>query len=506
MYNRATGRPPISGISIESVDGGDIDGVTISNISIVNVQTPIFLRLGNRGRDMDKAIPGKLRNVLITNIVATGAKQPCPIVGIPDHKLENITLDNIQITYTGGGTLEQTNIQVPEYENKYPEATMFDTLPSYGLYCRHVKGLKLQDINLNLQSPDYRHALICDDVSRAIIDSFDAHQSKGAESVIRFQGVKQAMICRCMPSEEIFDFIKVRDGGMDEIKFVGNDFRRKTKTNNRIRENTMSSQKSNKTIPIFVQTAFPEQPELDRWRQVTEKEAQIAYDMTLRNELSGGTPTVREFEKAWREWTQLKHAITTCNGSTALYCAYFGLGIGPGDEIICPTYTWICTIAPALFLGARPVFVESDPETLQIDPEDVLRKITPKTRAIVAVHIWGNVCDMGHLMTISSEKGIPLVEDCSHAHGATWNGRLVGTIGHVGAWSLQGTKAVSAGEGGVLATNDSEIFERACLAGQVNRMGGLDIETEKYADLQPLGLGMKSVSYTHLTLPTSDLV
>lgn len=226
MYNRATGRPPISGIAIESVDGGDIDGVTISNISMMNVQTPIFLRLGNRGRDMDKPIPGKLRNVFISNIVATGAKQACPIVGIPDHDLENIALNNIQITCTGGGTMEQTNIKVPEHEDKYPEATMFGTLPSYGLFCRHIEGLKLQDINLTLQSPDYRHALICDDVSRVLIDSFDAHQSKGAESVIRFQGVKKAMICHCMPSEEISDFIRVTDRGMNEIKFVGNDFRR----------------------------------------------------------------------------------------------------------------------------------------------------------------------------------------------------------------------------------------------------------------------------------------
>lgn len=230
IYSRATGRPPISGIALESVDGGDIDGVTISNISMANVQTPIFLRLGNRGRDMDKPIPGALRNVFISNIVATGANRPCPIVGIPDHSIQNVTLDNIQITCTGGGTTEQTNLQVPEHESKYPEATMFGTLPSYGLYCRHVERLKLRDINLTLQSPDYRHALICDDVSRVIIDSFDAHQSKGAESVIRFQRVKKALICNCMPSEEISDLIKVTDGGMNEVKFVGNDFRR-TKQN-----------------------------------------------------------------------------------------------------------------------------------------------------------------------------------------------------------------------------------------------------------------------------------
>lgn len=253
----------------------------------------------------------------------------------------------------------------------------------------------------------------------------------------------------------------------------------------------MTNQNTDQAIPIFIQTAFPEQPELDNWEQVTEEEAQVAYEMTLRNELSGGTPTVRDFEKKWREWTGLQYAISTFNGSSALYSAFFGLGVGPGDEVICPTYTWICSVAPALFLGARPVFVECDPETLQMDPEDVRAKITEKTRAIVVVHLWGNVCDMDRLMAISDETGVPVIEDCSHAHGAKFNGQMVGTIGHVGAWSLQGTKPVSAGEGGALATDDSEIFERACLAGQVNRMGGIDLYTEKYKDLQPLGLGMK---------------
>ena len=253
----------------------------------------------------------------------------------------------------------------------------------------------------------------------------------------------------------------------------------------------MSLKKSDQNIPIFVQTSFPEQSDLDQWKQVDKEEAEIVYEMTMRNEISGGTPVVREFEANWREWTGLKHAITTMNGSSALYCAYFGVGVGPGDEVICPTYTWICTIAPAVFLGARPVFVESDPDTLQIDPEDVRRKITDKTRAIVVVHLWGNVGDMDRLMAISEETGIPIIEDCSHAHGAKYGGKIVGSIGQVGMWSMQGSKALSAGEGGMLATNDSEIFERACLAGQVNRMGGLDLITEKYDYLQPLGLGMK---------------
>jgi len=244
--------------------------------------------------------------------------------------------------------------------------------------------------------------------------------------------------------------------------------------------------------PIFVQTAATTSiKQLDRWQQITEEEAKIAYEMTLRNELSGGTPVVREFEQKWREMVGVKYALTTCNGTLALYSAYFGLGVGPGDEVICPTYTWICTISPVPFLGAKPVFCESDPETMQIDPDDVRRKITSKTKAIVVVHLWGWVADMDGIMAVSRQTGIPVIEDCSHAHGATYKGRPVGSIGHVSAWSLQGTKPVSAGEGGVLATNDPEIFDRACLAGQVNRMKGMDLQTSSYVKYQPLGTGMK---------------
>ena len=244
--------------------------------------------------------------------------------------------------------------------------------------------------------------------------------------------------------------------------------------------------------PVFIQTVQETQfPKLDRWRQMTEEEAQVAYDMTLRNELSGGTPVVREFERQWREMIGTKYAITVMNGTASLFSAYFGLGVGPGDEVICPTYTWICTIAPAVVLGARPVFCESDPESAMADPADIRKRITSKTAAIIVVHLWGNICDMDPIMEISRETGIPVIEDCSHAHGATYRGRQCGSIGHVGCWSLQGSKPVSAGEGGVIATNDTEIFERACLIGQVNRIMGMDLVTEKYAKYQPLGTGMK---------------
>jgi len=241
--------------------------------------------------------------------------------------------------------------------------------------------------------------------------------------------------------------------------------------------------------PVFVQTA--KAGKLDRWQQVTEEEAQVAYDMALRNELSGGTPVVREFEQMWRERHGTRFAITVINGTSALHSAMFGLGVGPGDEVICPINTWICSISSAPMLMARPVFCEIDPETLMIDPEDVRRRITERTRAIVAVHLWGNVCGMDALMEISKETGVPVIEDCSHAHGAMYKGKPCGSIGQVGAWSMQGSKAVSAGEGGVMATDDVDVFERACLLGQVNRVAGVDLVTGKYTHLQPLGLGIK---------------
>ncbi len=244
--------------------------------------------------------------------------------------------------------------------------------------------------------------------------------------------------------------------------------------------------------PTFVQTAVTTSiKDLDRWQQIGEEEAKLVYEMTLRNELSGGTPIVRQFEQKWRDMVGAKHALTTCNGTAALYSAFYGLGVGPGDEVICPDYTWICTISPVPLLGGKPVFCESDPETMMIDPADVRRRITKRTKAIVVVHLWGWAADMDAIMAVSRETGVPVVEDCSHAHGATYKRKPIGSLGHVAAWSLQGTKPLSAGEGGVMTTNDGEIFDRACLIGQVNRMKGMDLQTTSYAQYQPLGTGMK---------------
>lgn len=252
----------------------------------------------------------------------------------------------------------------------------------------------------------------------------------------------------------------------------------------------MADAKRDESGRVFVQTGA-DLGHLDRWQQVGEDEARMAYEMTLRNELSGGTPVVREFEAQWRERIGTRFALTTVNGTSALYSAFFGLGLGPGDEIICPTYTWICTISPAPLLGAKPVFCESDPQTMMVDADDIRRRITERTRAVVVVHLWGWVCDMDAVLAVAREAGIAVIEDCSHAHGATYKGRPVGGLGDVGCWSLQGSKPVSAGEGGVIATDNVDVFERACLVGQVNRIKGVDLVTTQYQELQPYGTGMK---------------
>lgn len=249
--------------------------------------------------------------------------------------------------------------------------------------------------------------------------------------------------------------------------------------------------------PVFDISEEKPFPILDQWKQITEDEPKIVSEMTKRNELSGKSSILQDFERKWRIRHNTEYAVCTTNGTAALHSAMFGLGVGPGDEVICPTYTWMGSITPALMLMAKPVFCEVDPKTLVIDVDDVRKRITDRTKAIVAIHLWGNVCDMDSLMSLSQESGVAVLEDCSHAHGASYKGRTVGSIGHVGAWSLQGSKAVSAGEGGVLATNDVKIFERACMLGQVNRsidsIGDPKLKPEdlSYSHLPPMGLGVK---------------
>lgn len=180
----------LAGLALEIVDGGTLDRIAISNITIKGVTVPIFMRLGNRARiyDKDAAIPpvGKFRNVALSNIVATDCSPiGCSITGLPGHPIENVTISNVNLGFDGGGTKADAAREIPENPTNYPESTMFGTLPAYGFYCRHVENLRFQNIRLATSAPDYRHAVVFDDVHNAAIDSLDAPFAPNAADIIR---------------------------------------------------------------------------------------------------------------------------------------------------------------------------------------------------------------------------------------------------------------------------------------------------------------------------------
>jgi len=200
-----------------------------------------------------------------------------------------------------------------------------------------------------------------------------------------------------------------------------------------------------------------------RWPRTTDEEIE-AIESYLRKRGLSDYSVLEEFEKAFAGYHKVYYALATNNGTSALHCALFAVGIGPGDEVIVPTYTWLASATPAVACGAVPVFCDINPRTLTMDPEDVARRITPRTKAIMAVHLWGHPVDMDAIMELARPRDIAVIEDCSHAHGSTYKGQLVGTIGDIGCFSLQASKAMAAGEGGMLITCEEDYWKRAiCL-------------------------------------------
>lgn len=164
----------------------------------------------------------------------------------------------------------------------------------------------------------------------------------------------------------------------------------------------------------------------------------------------------------------MPHALVQNSGTSALWSIYVGAGLGPGDEVIVPTYSFYATYSPLMWTGATPVFCDAAPDG-NIDPAAIESLITPQTRAVVVTHMWGLPCDMPTIVQICQRRGLLLIEDCSHAPGAELNGTKVGTFGDAAAWSLQGQKVVTAGEAGIMMTRNREIFYRALLLGQYNK-------------------------------------
>jgi 8-amino-3,8-dideoxy-alpha-D-manno-octulosonate transaminase len=175
---------------------------------------------------------------------------------------------------------------------------------------------------------------------------------------------------------------------------------------------------------------------------------------------SGGKSKVLQFEKAYAAHLGVKHALAVTSGTTALYVAMAALGIGPGDEVILPAWTWYADYDAVVLSGALPVFAEID-ESFAIDPSDIEARITPRTKAIVPSHLQGGVADLDAILEIAKKHKLRVVEDCAQCAGGRYKGKYVGTIGDIGINSFQVSKTITAGEGGAVTTNDPTLFERA---------------------------------------------
>ncbi|HOE10817.1 MAG TPA: glycoside hydrolase family 28 protein [bacterium] len=214
-------RPTISGIALESVDGAEIEGVVISNITMLGVRTPIFLRLGNRGRDMETPVPGYLRNVSISNVEAIGGTMASSITGIPGHPVEHVTISNVRLWYKGGGPADLIDRVVPEVEEKYPEATMFGELPVYGLYCRHAKNILLRDFQVGCVEPDQRPPFLFDDLEQLHLSGLSA-ENPVSTPFIWMKNVRKAFLNGIFAPENVNPFLKVQGENSSQISVIAN--------------------------------------------------------------------------------------------------------------------------------------------------------------------------------------------------------------------------------------------------------------------------------------------
>lgn len=205
--------------------------------------------------------------------------------------------------------------------------------------------------------------------------------------------------------------------------------------------------------------AYPE------WPQYDERELRNLDEVTRSRHwfagMRGGEPgsRVAEFEKRFAAYCGVAHAVANTTGTASIEIALRAAGIGPGDEVIVPALTFIATASAVIITGAKPVMVDVEEEHYCIDPAQVAAAITGHTRAIIPVHFGGHCCDMDALLPLAQKHSLVVMEDAAHAHGATWHGRKAGSLGQSGTFSFQESKTMTAGEGGIITTNDAELAE-----------------------------------------------
>jgi dTDP-4-amino-4,6-dideoxygalactose transaminase len=211
------------------------------------------------------------------------------------------------------------------------------------------------------------------------------------------------------------------------------------------------------------------------WPIVTPEVEEAVLEVLRAGKMSG-TEVTKAFEREFADWHGMEYALAHNSGTAALLGAMFGLGVGEGDEIICPSITYWASCLPVYNLRGTVVFADVDPKTMCIDPEDIEHRITERTKAIVVVHYAGHPADMDRILPIARRHGVAVLEDPSHAHGARYKDRLVGTMGDVAGFSLMSGKSLACGEGGVLLTDDRRVYERALAFGHYARHDEITLE------------------------------
>ena len=204
-----------------------------------------------------------------------------------------------------------------------------------------------------------------------------------------------------------------------------------------------------------------------KWPIMGDIEIQAITDIIENKSLSvlRKESVIAEFEDAFSEKFGCQYALSFSSGTASIHAACFASGVGPGWEVLTPSYTWISAITAILHGNGTPIFCDLKKNTFHIDPEEILRKATPRTKAVIVCHTWGIPAPMDEIMDAAQQKGLKVIEDASHCHGGKYKGDYLGTIGDIGCFSLQASKSLSAGEGGILVTNEKLFYERAMIPG-----------------------------------------
>lgn len=208
------------------------------------------------------------------------------------------------------------------------------------------------------------------------------------------------------------------------------------------------------------------------WPIFDELDRKALNDVMESRVWGGYHESVGELERQFAAYHGAEHGIALANGTVSLEIALSAAGIKPGDEVIVPPITFVASATAVSRIGAEPVFVDIDPQTINLNPAAVADHINPRTRAIVVVHFAGHPADLDLLTELCDQHGLVMIEDCAHAHGAQWHERSVGSFGSFGSFSFQGSKNMTAGEGGILVTNDADLAERARSIGNQGRRSG----------------------------------